>query len=88
MEQVGLAPDAIFQEDGSGLSAGNRASAHAFVSLMDYMAGTELWTPYRESLPIAGNRRELGRMYNTAAAGNLRAKTGTISSVVGGGTSS
>ena len=81
VEEVGLAPDAIFQEDGSGLSAGNRASAHAFVSLLGHMAETELWTPYRESLPIAGNRRELGRMYNTAAAGNLRAKTGTIDGV-------
>jgi len=81
VEEVGLTPDAIFQEDGSGLSAGNRASAHAFVALLDHMAQTELWTPFWESLPVAGNRRELGRMYRTAAAGNLRAKTGTIDRV-------
>ncbi len=81
VEEVGLAPDAIFQEDGSGLSAVNRASAFAFVALLDHMAQTELWTPYWKSLPVAGNRRELGRMYRTAAAGNLRAKTGTIDRV-------
>jgi D-alanyl-D-alanine carboxypeptidase/D-alanyl-D-alanine-endopeptidase (penicillin-binding protein 4) len=81
VEEVGLPPEAVSQEDGSGLSAGNRASAHAFVTLLDHMARSELWTPYWESLPVAGNRRELGRMYRTAAAGNLRAKTGTIDGV-------
>jgi D-alanyl-D-alanine carboxypeptidase/D-alanyl-D-alanine-endopeptidase (penicillin-binding protein 4) len=51
------------------------------VKLLSHMANSELWTPYWESLPEAGNRRELGRMYRTAAAGNLRAKTGTINGV-------
>ncbi|GIS78669.1 MAG: hypothetical protein CM1200mP14_02350 [Gammaproteobacteria bacterium] len=36
---------------------------------------------YWASLPQAGTRRELRRMYQTAAAGNLRAKTGTIEGV-------
>ena len=67
--------------DGSGLSAGNRVTAAAFVALIAGMAKTEQWSAYWASLPVAGRRRELGRMYRTAAAGNLRAKTGTIEGV-------
>ena len=40
-----------------------------------------LWDLYWETLPEAGNPRELRRMYRTPAAGNLRAKTGTIKRV-------
>lgn len=67
--------------DGSGLSDTNRVSPSVFVALLGHMASGDLWEPYWASLPEAGNRRELGRMYRTAAAGNLRAKTGTISGV-------
>ena len=67
--------------DGSGLSAGSRVTAGAFVALIAGMAETEQWPVYWASLPVAGQRRELGRMYRTAAAGNLRAKTGTIEGV-------
>ena len=67
--------------DGSGLSAGSRVTAGAFVALLAGMAETEQWPVYLASLPVAGRRRELGRMYRTAAAGNLRAKTGTIEGV-------
>ena len=45
------------------------------------MAETEQWPAYWASLPTAGQPRELRRMYSTAAAGNLRAKTGTIEGV-------
>jgi len=67
--------------DGSGLSAGNRVRASTFVSILEGMADTDLWSEYWQTLPEAGNRRELPRMYRTAAAGNLRAKTGTIARV-------
>ena len=33
------------------------------------------------TLPVAGTRRELGRMYRSPAAGNLRAKTGTMEGI-------
>lgn len=67
--------------DGSGLSSLNRASPRAVVHLLAAMAASSAWEPYRESLPEAGSARGLRRMYGTAAAGNLRAKTGTIRGV-------
>ncbi len=67
--------------DGSGLSAGSRVTAGSLVALVAGMAETEQWPVYWALLPVAGQRRELGRMYRTAAAGNLRAKTGTIEGV-------
>jgi D-alanyl-D-alanine carboxypeptidase/D-alanyl-D-alanine-endopeptidase (penicillin-binding protein 4) len=71
----------VVQLDGSGLASGSRVSASTFVSLMDRMAATQVWPEYWASLPEAGSRRELGRMFGTPAAGNLRAKTGTIEGV-------
>jgi len=81
VHQVGLQPDAVAVIDGSGLSKTNRASAHAFVQVLDHMSRSEAWEGYWASLPEAGNRRQLSRMYRTPAAGNLRAKTGTIDRV-------
>lgn len=80
---VGLGVDTsgVVQLDGSGLSAGNRVRASTFVSVLEGMAGSDLWDEYWHTLPEAGNRRELPRMYRTPAAGNLRAKTGTIERV-------
>jgi LysM repeat protein len=69
------------QLDGSGLSAGNRVSAGTFVSVIQRMASSPSWGSYWASLPEAGRRGELGRMYSTPAARNLRAKTGTIEGV-------
>ncbi|MDH3205086.1 MAG: D-alanyl-D-alanine carboxypeptidase/D-alanyl-D-alanine-endopeptidase [Gemmatimonadota bacterium] len=71
----------LVQEDGSGLSAGSRVSASTFVSVLERMAEGPYWAAYWTSLPEAGQRRGLSRMYSTAAAGNLRAKTGTIEGV-------
>jgi len=79
--ELGVDTAGLVQLDGSGLSAGNRVRASTFVSVLEGMAGTDLWDEYWHTLPEAGNRRELPRMYRTAAAGNLRAKTGTIARV-------
>lgn len=78
---LGVDTAGVVQLDGSGLSAGNRASAATFVDLLARMASSPEWGEFWASLPEAGNRRELGRMYRTPAAGNLRAKTGTIQGV-------
>ncbi len=81
LEELGVDMADVVQLDGSGLSAGSRVSASSFVSLMDRMAASPVWPEYWASLPEAGSRRELRRMFGTPAAGNLRAKTGTIEGV-------
>jgi len=48
------------------------------VSLLAWMDASPHREAFYGSLPTAGTRRELSRMDRTPAAGNLRAKTGTI----------
>lgn len=79
--ELGVDMSNVVQLDGSGLAAGSRVSAATFVNLMNRMAASPVWPEYWASLPEAGSRRELGRMFGTPAAGNLRAKTGTIDGV-------
>jgi D-alanyl-D-alanine carboxypeptidase/D-alanyl-D-alanine-endopeptidase (penicillin-binding protein 4) len=79
--ELGVDMSNVVQLDGSGLSAGSRVSASTFVDIIDRMAASPVWNEYWGSLPVAGRRGELGRMYGTTAAGNLRAKTGTIEGV-------
>jgi LysM repeat protein len=78
---MGVHMDGVVQLDGSGLSPGNRVSATTFVSVLERMAAGPGWGTFYASLPEAGRRGELGRMYSTPAARNLRAKTGTIEGV-------
>lgn len=78
---LGVDTAGVIQLDGSGLSAGNRVRASTFVSLFGRVAESKYWGDLWATLPEAGNRRELARMYRTPAAGNLRAKTGTIEGV-------
>lgn len=81
LDAIGVDTAGVVQLDGSGLSPANRVRAGTFVSLLTRMADGALWGEFWETLPQAGNRRELARMYRTPAAGNLRAKTGTIDGV-------
>jgi D-alanyl-D-alanine carboxypeptidase/D-alanyl-D-alanine-endopeptidase (penicillin-binding protein 4) len=67
--------------DGSGLSRLNRVTARSTIHLLDYMTRSDVWEPYSASLPEAAGRQGLRRMHGTPAAGNLRAKTGTIQNV-------
>lgn len=78
---VGLEPDGLRVEDGSGLSRFNRTTSGSLIRLLDHMHRSEHGEVFWASLPEAGNPRELRRMYRSPAAGNLRAKTGTISRV-------
>lgn len=78
VEEVGVDPESLHVEDGSGLSRLNRTTPRDLVRLLAWMEGSPHLESYHASLPEAGNRQELGRMDRTPAAGNLRAKTGTI----------
>ncbi|HEX7117491.1 MAG TPA: D-alanyl-D-alanine carboxypeptidase/D-alanyl-D-alanine-endopeptidase [Longimicrobiales bacterium] len=79
--ELGLDSLALRIFDGSGLSVLNRVSARTVTHLLAYMASSPVWPSYWATLPEAGDPRGLRRMHQTPAAGNLRAKTGTIDHV-------
>ncbi len=81
LKKAGPAGAAVAMDDGSGLSLLDRASARSIVELLAYMADSPYSEQYMASLPEAATSRGLRRMQSTAAAGNLRAKTGTIDRV-------
>ncbi len=68
--------------DGSGLSRNDMITANATVQLLIYMSKHRYFAQFRDALPIAGVDGTLRtRMRGTPAEGNLRAKTGSLSSV-------
>jgi D-alanyl-D-alanine carboxypeptidase/D-alanyl-D-alanine-endopeptidase (penicillin-binding protein 4) len=69
--------------DGSGVSHYNLVNAETIVELLSKMHGQrELFGLFEASLPVAGIDGTLeDRMKGTAAEGNVRAKTGTLSGV-------
>jgi D-alanyl-D-alanine carboxypeptidase/D-alanyl-D-alanine-endopeptidase (penicillin-binding protein 4) len=81
LREVGVSPEDLRIRDGSGLSEENRASPGVFVQTLEFMAASTLWEPFLGTLPEAGVRRELTRMSRSPAAGNLKAKTGTLERV-------
>ena len=79
---LGVDPQSYSLADGSGLSRQNLVSPEALVQTLKRMAQTPQATIYRASLPTAGANGTLGRRFlNTAAQGNLQAKTGTLTGV-------
>jgi D-alanyl-D-alanine carboxypeptidase/D-alanyl-D-alanine-endopeptidase (penicillin-binding protein 4) len=78
----GIPPDGQQLVDGSGLSRRNVVSPETLLTVLRHMSGTGAPSPFLTALPIAGSDGSLaGRMTGTAAQGNLRAKTGTMSNV-------
>ena len=68
--------------DGSGLARQNLITAEATVELLTYMSRHRHARVWLDAQPVAGVDGTLrGRLRGTAAAGNLRAKTGTIANV-------
>ena len=78
---VGLDVTSIELYDGSGLSRENRVRARDLVAVLAYMEASPQAEEYWSTFPEAGNPQGLRRMYRSAAAGNLLAKTGTIRQV-------
>ncbi len=75
-------PNSILQHDGSGLSHANARSARGWRSLLQAAQDRPWWNQFVDGLAIAGETGTLRRRFaETAAAGNLRAKTGTITGI-------
>jgi len=82
LRQAGINPDEMVLSDGSGLSRNDMITASASLQLLTYMSRHRYADVFRDALPIAGVDGTLrNRMKDTAAAGNVRAKTGSLSSV-------
>lgn len=68
--------------DGSGLSRRDAVAPDTLIAVLRRMWDPTGVSPWMNSLPIAGVDGTLaGRMAGTAAAGNVRAKTGTMSNI-------
>ncbi|WP_413021930.1 D-alanyl-D-alanine carboxypeptidase/D-alanyl-D-alanine-endopeptidase [Peribacillus frigoritolerans] len=85
LKSMGLDMQTIMMRDGSGISQVNMIPANEITKLL-YAIQEKTWFPaYLNALPIAGNENRMvggtlrKRMKGTLAAGNVRAKTGTIS---------
>jgi len=77
---LGLDPNVYVLKDGSGLSRQNLVSPEIFVQLLTAMAQSPLGESYRKSLAIAAEKGTLSnRFQDTAVAGKLQGKTGTLS---------
>lgn len=75
----GLPAGEVHFDEGSGLSNNNLASANSLVRLLQFMATNRWAQDFENALPIAGvDGTLLRRMTNAPAAGNVRAKTGTL----------
>lgn len=81
LKEAGLNPSTLALTDGSGLSRNDLVSVEATVQLLTYMSKHKYAIAFRDALPIAGVDGTLrNRMKGTVAEGNLRAKTGSLSS--------
>jgi serine-type D-Ala-D-Ala carboxypeptidase/endopeptidase (penicillin-binding protein 4) len=81
MDEGGASTATLVIDDGSGLSRSNRVSARSLVDMLSIMAGSPHHDAFAATLPEAATSPGLRRMQQTAAAANLRAKTGTIEGV-------
>jgi serine-type D-Ala-D-Ala carboxypeptidase/endopeptidase (penicillin-binding protein 4) len=83
LKTVGLRPESLVLNDGSGLSRNDMITAEASVQLLTFMSRHRYAQVFYDGLPIAGVDGTLRtRLKNTPAENNLRAKTGTLSSAV------
>lgn len=81
LKTVGIRPESLLLNDGSGLSRNDMVTADSTVQLLTYMSRHRYADVFRNALPIAGVDGTLrNRMKGTVAEGNLRAKTGSLSS--------
>ena len=81
LKTVGLRPEALVLDDGSGLSRNDMITAEASVQLLTFMSKHRYANVFRDALPIAGVDGTLrNRFKGTPAENNIHAKTGSLSS--------
>src|SRR4029079_9570571 len=81
LKTVGLRPEALVLDDGSGLSRNDMITADASVQLLTFMSKHRYANVFRDALPIGGVAGTLrNRFRATPAENNVRAKTGSLSS--------
>lgn len=81
LKTVGLRPESLVLNDGSGLSRNDMITAESSVQLLTFMSRHRHAQVFYDGLPIAGVDGTLrSRLKNTPAENNLRAKTGSLSS--------
>jgi D-alanyl-D-alanine carboxypeptidase/D-alanyl-D-alanine-endopeptidase (penicillin-binding protein 4) len=79
MDSVKIDSTAFALDDGSGLSAGNLVTPHAFVQLLSYMYRHPKRAPFIAAMPRAQQRGSLLRRFGgTPLEGRVLAKTGSI----------
>jgi D-alanyl-D-alanine carboxypeptidase/D-alanyl-D-alanine-endopeptidase (penicillin-binding protein 4) len=79
LAQAGINKDGVLLEEGSGLSRKDLITPDATVALLRFMSRHTVAEDFRSALPVAGVDGTLkNRMRDTAAAGNVRAKTGSL----------
>jgi D-alanyl-D-alanine carboxypeptidase/D-alanyl-D-alanine-endopeptidase (penicillin-binding protein 4) len=79
LSEAGLSKGDVEFEEGSGLSRDNLATPNATVALLQFMSQQKCADAYLAALPVAGVDGTLrNRMKATSAAGNVRAKTGSL----------
>ena len=80
--QAGIAEGDVVQADGSGLSRHDLVTPRALTAILQYAQKESWFDAYYGSLPIAAVDGTLeDRMKNTAAAGRIHAKSGSLEHV-------
>ena len=81
LKTVGIRPESLVLDDGSGLSRNDMITPEASVQLLMFMSKHRYASVFRDALPIAGVDGTLrNRFKGTPAENNVRAKTGSLSS--------
>ncbi|WP_060205919.1 D-alanyl-D-alanine carboxypeptidase/D-alanyl-D-alanine endopeptidase [Sporosarcina koreensis] len=87
LKQFGVNTDTVVLRDGSGMSHKNLVSAEELTNLLYTIQGKSWFPVFEASLPIAGNPERMvggtlrNRMGDGLTAGNVTAKTGSITGV-------
>jgi serine-type D-Ala-D-Ala carboxypeptidase/endopeptidase (penicillin-binding protein 4) len=77
--RIGVKKGDVLLEEGSGLSRRDVITPNATIALLSFMSRHQLADIYFGGLPVAGVDGTLkNRMKESAATGNVRAKTGTL----------